>query len=191
MVSLIRSQSTSADRRAGLVDDSMDDAMIAASAEAQIQYAISRASAMVTAFLHDKFSVVGFVEVTDLVDYLHQSSVSSICTNIVPLLVHSHGGYVKVPKHGRGAPTLDESMVVNASRSVYQADRYIALTSQVLAVAFCPSIDTRSLHRTVTTAQFSAAFLKNLDDRTTALITTINREDAATASRDPAYRNHI
>ena len=100
---------------------------------------------------------------------------------------------MKIPKHGRGAPTLDESMVVNASRSVYQANRYIALTSQVLAVAFCPSIDTRTLHRTVTTAQFSAAFLKNLDGRTIALITTINRAEAATASRAPgsAIRDRV
>ena len=84
-------------------------------------------------------------------------------------------------------------MVVNASRSVYQANRYIPLTLQVLAVAFCPSIDTRTLHRTVTTAKFSAAFLKNLDSRTIALITAINRAEASTASRTPrtAIRDHI
>ena len=161
----------------------LDEPAIAASAEAQVTHAVRRATSAFTAFLHDNFGVIGFVQIPRLVTSLQKSSTTDVCAGIVPLLAHSHEGFVKMPHRRGGAPTLDESMIVPSSRSFYQAQRYVALATQVLAVAFCPEDDDDAsrTHRTVTTAQFASAFLEHLDARTKVLITAINRAEAAGA----------
>ena len=178
MSAMVQEQSSCWDSASAL-----DEPAIAASAEAQVTHAVRRATSAFTAFLHDNFGVIGFVQIPRLVTSLQKSSTTDVCAGIVPLLAHSHEGFVKMPHRRGGAPTLDESMIVPSSRSFYQAQRYVALATQVLAVAFCPedADDASRTHRTVTTAQFASAFLEHLDARTKVLITAINRAEAAGA----------
>ena len=105
----------------------------------------SQSITIFTDFLNDNaiYQSIGFIPIPNIMLSFHSSTPTKPSADIIPLLAHTHDGYVRIPSDASKSrlPVLDESNMLASSKAHYVTQRYITLTNQVLMVSFCTDND--------------------------------------------------